>query len=83
MRYIFQGSQSEERLTILLRFTCITSKPVKKALHMHLVTGYDITTCAVMCGVPKGNVSRAVDTVNKVAEDLEELKVIDGCKKLL
>lgn len=50
---------------------------------MHLVTGYDLTTSAVMCGVYKSNLSRAVERLNEVAECLEELKVIDGCKKLL
>jgi len=83
MRYVFPGNQSTERLNLLLRFTGITSISIKKALHMHLVTGYALETSAVMCKVPKGNLSRAVDVINKVCEDLEELKVIDGCKKLL
>lgn len=83
MTYIFQGSQSVDRLTLLLRVTSIASPSIKKALHMHLVTGYDLTTSAVMCGVYKSNLSRAVERLNEVAECLEELKVIDGCKKLL
>lgn len=83
MNYLFAGNQTQLRLDTLLRLTKITSEPVLAALSEHLVLGYPLERAAIRAGIPKGNLSRAVDTLNNVASVHEELKEIDCCKKVL
>lgn len=83
MNYLFAGNQSQVRLDTLLLLTKITSEPILNALREHLVLGYPLERAAIRSKVPKGNLSRAVDTLNEVADVHEKLKEIDGCKKVL
>jgi hypothetical protein len=77
MRYIVQGSQTQERLDWLLKLTRIASEDVITALRLHLVTGLAESTAALVADVKLSNLKRALDTLNETAEAVEKIKEID------
>lgn len=77
MRYLVQGMESELRLTTLLGFTDIRSKPTIQALRDHLQAnhlGLPDTRAAIRNGIELSNFSRALKRLNEVAEQYENLK---------
>ena len=80
MKYLLAGQESAERLGHLLSLTRINSGSVKSALQDHLCRGMAIEDAAVINGVPQGNVSRALASLNNVAEVVERLKELDWPK---
>lgn len=77
MRYLVQGSQTQERLEWLLKLTRIASEDVITALRLHLVTGLAESTAAHVADVKLSNLKRALDTLNETAEAVEKIKEID------
>lgn len=80
MRYLTQGAESEQRLTLLLSLTSISSKPVIQALRDHLQKdwrGLSDTSAAALNGVQLPNFNRALKTLNAVATTVEQIKDLD------
>ncbi len=78
MKYLFAGNQTTERLNLLISRTDITSEDIITGLHYHLVEGQSLSVAAAFAGVPKGNLSRAVnESLKPVAEFVENIKEID------
>jgi predicted DNA-binding protein (UPF0251 family) len=77
MKYLYAKSQSVERFNLLLSLTKISSDDVINALYDHLVNGAGESNAATMNGVSQSNFQRAFNKLNKVAEAVENIKVID------
>jgi len=77
MRYIVQGSQSEQRFNMLLKLTRISSEDVIDALRDHLVVGLAETTAATINNVSLSNFNRALTSLNAAAELVEKIKELD------
>ncbi len=77
MNYIFKGSQTTERLNLLLSLCKISSEDIKTALSDYLVRGIDKKSAALLNGVPAPNFSRALNQLNAKAEVVEEIKELD------
>ena len=77
MKYLIQGMESELRLTTLLGFTDIRSKPTIQSLRDHLQANHlalPDNLAAAKNGIELSNFSRALKRLNEVAEQYEELK---------
>lgn len=77
MRYLVRGMESDLRLTTLLGFTDIRSKPTIQALRDHLQAnhlGLPDTRAAIRNGIELSNFSRAFKRLNEVAGQYEALK---------
>ncbi len=82
MKYLFKGSQSQERLNWLLAMCKIKSGNVKAAVSDHLVKGMSKNNAALLNNVPAPNLTRALKTLNTYAELVEKIKEHDaknGC----
>lgn len=80
MKYLAQSMESELRLTTLLGFTDIRSKPTIQALKDHLQAnhlGLPDTRAAIRNGIELSNFSRALKRINEVAEQYEKLKTYE------
>lgn len=80
MKYLFAGSQSEDRLKLILSETKISSEDIKSALYDHLVRGFDVKGSAVMNGVAQQNVDRALNKLESMARMIEAVKDHDAHK---
>lgn len=80
MKYLFAGSQSEERIKLILSETKISSEDIKSALYDHLVRGFDVKGAAVMNGVAQQNVDRALNKLESMARMIEAVKDHDAHK---
>lgn len=80
MRYITQGSESQERFELLLSRTDIRSDNIKAALKDHLVTGLADSVAAAINGVSQSNFNRAFKALNEVAETVEKIKELDWAR---
>lgn len=80
MKYLFAGTQSKERLGLLLSVTKISSEDIKTALYDHLVCGFDVKNAALINDCAQQNVDRALSKLEKVAETFELLKELDARK---
>lgn len=80
MRYITQGSESQERYELLISLTRISSEDIKAALKDYLVTGLADTTAAAINGVQLSNFTRALKTVNDIAATVEQIKQLDWAR---
>lgn len=81
MNYLFKGTQTPERLNLLLSLCKISSEDVKAALSDYLVRGIDKKSAALLNGVPAPNFSRAISQLNVKAEVVEQIKEIDWQRK--
>ncbi|MGB0858384.1 MAG: PapB/FocB family fimbrial expression transcriptional regulator [Pseudoalteromonas spongiae] len=81
MNYLFKGSQTQQRLDLLLSFCKIKSDDIKSALSDYLVRGIDKKSAAVLNGVPAPNFSRALSQLNSKAEVVEQIKELDWQKR--
>lgn len=77
MRHVSVGSESLERLTLLLTMTGIRSESTITALKDHLVNGVDLTTASVLNGVTKSNLERDINKVNDVAAFVVAIEELD------
>lgn len=80
MKYLIQGMESELRLTTLLGFTDIRSKPTIQALKDHLQSSHlalPDSLSAAKNGIELSNFSRALKRLNEVAEQYETLKAYE------
>lgn len=82
MKYLHKGSQTQERLDVLLSFGKSTSEDVKAALSDYLVRGISKTNAATLNFVPAPNLTRALKRLEVVAVKVEKLKEIDWSSKL-
>lgn len=80
MKYLFAGSQSPERLELLLSETKISSEDIKAALYDHLVLGYEVSRAAIRNKVAQQNVDRAIDRLESMASMIEAVKEHDANK---
>lgn len=81
MNYLFKGTQTAERLNLLLSLCKISSADIKAALGDYLVRGIDKKSAALLNGVPAPNFSRALSQLNAKAEVVELIKEIDWQKR--
>lgn len=80
MKYLIQGMESELRLTTLLGFTDIRSKPTIQSLRDHLQANHlalPDNLAAAKNGIELSNFSRALKRLNEVAEQYEALKAYE------
>lgn len=77
MKYLYIGSQTEERFQVLLSLTRIASEDVIDALRDHLVNGATESNAAAFNGVKTSNFQRAFNALNEVATKIERVKEID------
>ena len=82
MKYLYRGSQSQERLDVLLSFGKSTSEDIKAALSDYLVRGISKTNAATLNGVPGPNFTRALKRLEVVAGKVEEVKELDWPSRL-
>jgi hypothetical protein len=80
MRYITQGSESQERYELLISLTRISSEDIKAALKDYLVTGLADATAAAVNGIPLSNFTRALKTLNDTASTVEKIKELDWAR---
>ena len=81
MVYLFKGTQTPERLNLLLSLCKISSEDIKTSLSDYLVRGIDKKSAALLNGVPAPNFSRALNQLNAKAEVVEKIKEIDWQKR--
>ena len=79
--YLVQGMESKGKINCLLNLTKIDSERKVKAIHYHFVDGHDISTAAIMFDVPQPNITDAIKTLNKVAEQCEKFHEIKMLSK--
>lgn len=77
MKLLVRGSQTSERIDLLLRFTRIDNEYTIAAIKAHLVQGQRVTRAAYINGMPPSNLFRALSTLEKVAIDVERIKTLD------
>lgn len=77
MKYLYAGSQSNERFELLLSLTRINSEDVVAALYDHLVKGATESSAAIMNGISMSNFNRAFKKLDTVAASVERIKEID------
>lgn len=77
MNYLYKGSQTPERLELLLSLCKISSVDIKCALSDYLVRGIDKKSAAALNSVPGPNFSRALNQLNVKAEVVEQIKELD------
>lgn len=77
MKYLYAGSQSNERFELLLSLTRINSDEVVAALFDHLVKGASESSAAIMNGISMSNFNRAFKKLDTVAASVERIKEID------
>ena len=77
MKYLYAGSQSNERFELLLSLTRINSEDVVAALSDHLVKGASESSAAIMNGISMSNFNRAFRKLDTVAAAVERIKEID------
>ncbi|NWO06912.1 MAG: hypothetical protein HLX50_14805 [Alteromonadaceae bacterium] len=77
MKYLFIGSQSEQRFELLLSLTRINSDDVVAALYDHVVKGASESSAAIMNGISMSNFNRAFKKLDTVAATVEQVKEID------
>lgn len=70
MKHLLEGNETEETLDILLGFTRMDSKGMKKALRLHLVEGWDEELSISCSGVSQSNFSRDLKKLNVIAEKI-------------
>ena len=71
MNYLVKGMESEQKMSILISFTNITSDRKVEALNLHFVKGMDISSAAAMADLPASNLSVLITRMNEVAEKCE------------
>lgn len=81
MKYLHKGSQSQERLDVLLSFGKSTSEDIKAALSDYLVRGISKTNAATLNGVPGPNLTRALKRLEVVAGKFENALEIEWYSK--
>ncbi|MBY6104868.1 adhesin biosynthesis transcription regulatory family protein [Ferrimonas balearica] len=74
------GSQSKERLALLLSLTRIDSDEIQMALTDHLVRGASEIDAAEMNGVSRSNLTRALNKVRKVAATVHAIEDLDWAR---
>ncbi len=77
MKYLFIGSQSDERFELLLSLTRINSDDVIAALYDHVVKGANESSAAIMNGISMSNFNRAFKKLDTVVATVEQIKEID------
>ncbi|MDI3246856.1 hypothetical protein [Pseudoalteromonas agarivorans] len=81
MKYLHKGSQSQERLDVLLSFGKSTSEDIKAALSDYLVRGISKTNAATLNGVPGPNFTRALKRLEVVTVKFENALEIEWYSK--
>lgn len=77
MKLLVQGGQTNDRFELLLQLTRIASEDVIEALRDHLVRGMTTANAAGVNGVEQSALNRALKTLEKQANVVEQIKVID------
>lgn len=78
---LYKGSQTTQRLNLLLQHVKIKSPNIIAALHDHLVNGSAANVAAALNQVPEPNLTRALNSLKKHAEITEQIKEYDYYKK--
>lgn len=78
---LFKGSQTTQRLNLLLQHVKIKSPNIIAALHDHLVNGSAANVAAALNQVPEPNLTRALNSLKKHAQITEQIKEYDYYKK--
>lgn len=78
---LYKGSQTTQRLNLLLQHVKIKSPNIIAALHDHLVNGSAANVAAALNQVPEPNLTRALNSLKKHAQITEQIKEYDYYKK--
>ena len=79
--YVYQGSESPERIDLLVSLIGLRSPSQIGALRDHLVKGVPLDGAMVLNGVTnKSNLERDLDKINDIATTVEKIKEIDWSK---
>ena len=77
LKLMTRGSQSAERLEVLIRRTNIRSSNIKKGVYKYLVDGLSLGNAAGCSGIADGNLRKAINSIEDAAVDIEKIKDID------
>lgn len=77
MKMLLRGMENKRRVELMLSLTRINSEPVVKAIFDHLVHGKTEEGAAAINMIQQQNFSWALIKLNKSAQVVEEIKVID------
>ena len=77
MKYLLPGSESKDRVELLLKLTKMNSGSLKRAIYDHLVVGHSQRNAAELNGLPTQNLNRSISKLEEVAMLVEEIKEID------
>lgn len=77
MRLLTRGSQTSERVDLLMAFTRIESEFTVAAVKAHLVQGLRVARAASIHGMTHSNLNRVLDTLESVATHVERIKAHD------
>ena len=68
------GTESEQRIKLLLKFNSKFSDNTQAALIRHFSTGLSISVCALLHGIKQPNLQRSVNRLNEINGFYEDLK---------
>lgn len=77
MLFISRGSETRERMELLLKLTKITSENMISAIIDHYVNGLRQEHAALLNGIKQQNLNRTVKRLNELAGVVEQIKEID------
>lgn len=80
MNYLLSGSESKERVELLLSLTKINSEPLRNSITDHLCGGHPDKYAYSINDVAQSNFARAMKTLNEVAGVVEAIKELDWAK---
>jgi len=80
MRYLLPGSESENRIGLLISLTKIESEPVIKAINARFSQGFDLSMAATIGKVDESNFSDTCEDIEQVAKKVERIKELDWGK---
>lgn len=81
MNTLLAGFEREDRVAILIEATKITSEDVIGAVEDYLCKGYCMANCVALNGVTQGQITRAIDAINKVNNMFDKLKSCDDAHR--
>lgn len=77
MNYYIPGMEVKDKVDLVLSLTSIRSEPMVKAIHYHLVRGFNTNTASDLCSVDESNLKRSLRVYNEVLTAVEKIKEID------
>lgn len=74
---LLSGMESNERVSLLLKLTKISSEDVIAAIYHHLCNGVTTEHAAIIHDIKPGQLSRAMTKLNAINDIVEDIKECD------